>query len=186
MCHLEMSGPGYLRLSNTSLCKTCALVLMLKKGVWTSDKTWKLLCMQWQHVICCHRGVLPPPDIAAPNAIAAREIHIWGEGVCHWPAVPLALILSKLAWEATEKQWPRGSGRSYTSVFSHCWLASSKWGRRAFCAPRSLGDRKGKERCQEWNALSLWRSEGSRRQVIGSPPSPCAISSLMKKSSPQR
>lgn len=186
MCHLEMSGPGYPRLSNTGLCKTCALVLMLKKGVWTSDKTWKLLCMQWQHVICGHRGVLPPPDIAAPNATAAREIHIWGKGSVTGQLYPCSHPLPAGMGSHRETMAKRVWQELHISVFPHCWLASSKWRRRAFCAPRSLEVRKGKERCQEWNALSLRRSEGSRRQVTGSPPSPCAISSLMKKSSPQR
>lgn len=146
MCHLEMSSPGYPRFSNTGLCKTYASVLMLKKGVWNSDKTWKLLCMLWQCLIRCHHGVLPPPDIAAPNAVAAREIHILGGG-CPWPAVPPALILSKLAWEATEKQWPRGSGEGYTSLF----FPTAGWhhqngGGEHFVHPRVLESERQKTR----------------------------------------
>lgn len=45
-----------------------------------------------------------------------RDPHLGGRGLSLASCTP-ALILSKLAWEATEKQWPRGSGRSYTSLF---------------------------------------------------------------------
>lgn len=40
--------------------------------------------MQQQCLIPCHHSVLPPPDIAALNAIAAREIHISGGSAPGW------------------------------------------------------------------------------------------------------
>lgn len=102
---------------------------------------------------------------------------------CSHPLQAAALLCSLYREPQRNNSQEGLSGVTHLFFFPHCRPSSSvKCGRRALCTPGSLGTGRGKDKRGATKEICPYRNKrGARKQVQGSPPPCCAISSCRRK-----